>query len=436
MFSATRRALTTRAITPVFTRTVARNMASVTPAQIEIVKATAPVLKEHGTTITTVFYQNMLGNNPELKNIFSITSQANGRQPRALANAVLGYATYIDNLPVLTHAVERIAHKHASLFVTPEQYNIVGKYLLEAIGQVLGPAATPEIVDAWTNAYAVLAEVFIKREGQLYADNGAWQGWRKFKIAKKVTEAENIISLYLAPVDGAKLPDFLPGQYISLQVTPPGLDFFQSRQYSMSTAPRKDGDYYRVSVKREEGTAANLPPGMVSNMLHDAIKEGDVVELSHPQGEFFFNPAEKAGVPLVLVSAGVGATPMMSILEAHVGKRPISWIQAAFNEGRLPFGDEVKAVAEAHPESVKASVFVEHDAHVGQYKGFATEYEGRIALENMDKEKDLFIGNPEAEYALCGPEEWMVAMKTGLVGMGVSGDRVKMELFETGDVQE
>jgi len=411
-------------------------MATVTPAQIEIVKATAPVLKEHGTTITTVFYQNMLNNNPELKNIFSITSQANGRQPRALANAVLGYATYIDNLPVLTHAVERIAHKHASLFVTPEQYDIVGKYLLGAIGQVLGPAATPEIVEAWTNAYAALAEVFIKREGQLYADNGAWQGWRKFKIAKKVTEAENIISLYLAPEDGAKLPDFLPGQYVSLQVKPPGLDFFQSRQYSMSAAPRKDGDYYRVSVKREEGTAANLPPGMVSNMLHDATQEGDVVELSHPQGEVFFNPAEKAGVPLVLVSAGVGATPLMSILETHAGKRPISWIQAALNERRLPFGDEVKAVVEGHPESIKASVFVEHDAHVGPYKGFATEYEGRIVLENMDKEKDLFVSNPEAEYALCGPEEWMVAMKRGLVGMGVSGDRVKMELFETGDVQE
>jgi len=141
--------------------------APITPEQIAIVKATVPVLKEHGETITTVFYQNMLSENPILRNIFSKTSQDTLRQPRALANSVLSYATYVDDLEKLTAAVERIAHKHVSLQVTADQYDIVGKYLIQAIGQVLGDAATPPIVDAWTAAYGALAAVFINREGQM-----------------------------------------------------------------------------------------------------------------------------------------------------------------------------------------------------------------------------------------------------------------------------
>jgi nitric oxide dioxygenase len=152
--------------------------ASLTPEQIAIVKATAPVLQEHGNTITTVFYNNLLNANPELKNIFSLTSQTTGRQPRALAGAVLAYATYIDDLPKLRGAVERIAHKHVSLQVSAAQYDVVGRFLIQAIGQVLGDAATPDIVDAWTNAYGVLAGVFIGREAQMYEANKAdhWVG--------------------------------------------------------------------------------------------------------------------------------------------------------------------------------------------------------------------------------------------------------------------
>ena len=432
--------------------------ACITPAQIEIVKATAPVLKEHGNTITTCFYNNMLDAHPELKNIFSITSQSNGRQPRALAASVLAYAQHIDNLAVLAHSVERIAQKHASLFVSAEQYDIVGRYLLDAIGQVLGPAATPEIVDAWTAAYGALAQLFIQREAQLYAENApAWgpKGWRKFKIAKKVPESSNIVSLFLEPSDGAKLPPYLPGQYVSLQLMIPSLGHLQSRQYSMSTAPRKQGDYYRVSVKREDASPdSSSPPGLLSNMLHDELKEGDEVELSHPQGEFFVDPADKSkdGVPLVLLSAGVGATPMMSILEAVAGRgsgtRTVSWIQAAVSESRIPFLDQVKAVVEAnkHGEGVKASIFLK-DGGEGipnsggagggvSYRGFAKGYEGRIALNKLDEEQDLFLGNDRTEYCVCGPEGWMVAVRRGLVSMGVGKERIALELFNTGEVTD
>lgn len=100
------------------------------PAQIALVKSTAPLLKEHGVAITSLFYKNMINAHPELNNIFSRTSQVTGAQPRALAAAVFTYASYVDDLGKLSDTVAKIAHKHVSLMVRPDQYPIVGKYLI------------------------------------------------------------------------------------------------------------------------------------------------------------------------------------------------------------------------------------------------------------------------------------------------------------------
>lgn len=421
--------------------------APLTPEQIAVVKATAPVLKEHGAHITTVFYNNLLAANPELKNMFSITSQTTGRQPRALAGAVLAYATYVDDLPKLRGAVELIAHKHASLQVTAPQYAVVGQFLIQAIGQVLGDAATPQIVDAWTAAYGVLADVFIGREAQLYDVQKAhrWTGWRKFRVARRVAETEHITSFYLEPVDGgaAPLPAYLPGQYVSLQIFVPELGFLQSRQYSLSEAPptTKNGhpSYYRVSVKKEPGEVVDHP-GLVSNLLHEKYRVGDEVELSHPQGEFYVDPADasKEGVPAVLISAGVGATPMMAILGALTSpevtvKRPVSWIQGARSSRTLPFADAVRDACRAH-EHVRANVFL---TTVGDEDKVGVDYhfgQTRIDLDKLDAEADLYLSDGRAEYFVCGPELFMIQTRKALVDRGVDEERIRLEVFATGGV--
>jgi len=418
--------------------------APLTQSQIDIVKSTAPVLKEYGVKITTKFYENMLREVPELNNIFSTTSQRNGRQPRALANSVLAYATYVDDLDKLKHVVERIAHKHVSLQVTAEQYDIVGKYLIQAIGQVLGAAATPEIVDAWVAAYGVLAKIFIKVEGDLYKQNEAdkWLGWRKFRIIRKERESDTITSFYLAPSDGAlPLPRFQPGQYVSLQVDVPELGYLQSRQYSLSEGYNPESGYYRISVKKEEGTETGIP-GIISNKLHEKYNVGDEVELSHPQGEFFLDPADasKAGVPAVLISAGVGATPLKAILDSLTGpsaavKRPISWIHASRSSAVQPFGDAVREITKAN-DNVNSVVFLKNVGPEDQ-EGVHYQFAGtRLSLEKLDAEKDLFVNNPQAEYYICGPESFMIDVRRGLVGMGVDKNRVFLELFSTGDVPD
>ncbi|NQD67191.1 nitric oxide dioxygenase, partial [Bacillus haikouensis] len=128
---------------------------------IDIVKSTAPVLEVKGTEITSVFYKNLFAAHPELLNIFNHVNQKKGRQQTALANTVYAAAQHIDQLEALLPAVKQIAHKHRSLGVKPEHYPIVGEHLLGAIKEVLGDAATDEIIQAWADAYGVIAGVFI-----------------------------------------------------------------------------------------------------------------------------------------------------------------------------------------------------------------------------------------------------------------------------------
>lgn len=336
-------------------------------------------------------------------------------------------------MPKLEHAVERIAQKHVSLFIQPEQYDIVGTHLIGAIGQVLGDAATPDIVDAWTAAYGILASVFIGREKALYKADEQWTGWRKFRIAEKRPEAEDVVSFYLEPEDGvAPLPKFLPGQYVSLQVYVPQLGHLQSRQYSLSHWPGEDGRSYRISVKKERGDPLGVD-GLVSSLLHSSHREGDTVELSHPHGEFFLDPSDvsKAGAPAVLVSAGVGATPLVSMLHAltqpSAVDRPVSWVHTSRSRAAQPFADEVASVADG-----RGSKMVYH-VHLRQ--GADGERSPRLDISTLERERQLFVHDRRAEYFICGPEGFMLDAKKKLTDFGVDDTRVHLELFATGDVE-
>ncbi|KAF7544385.1 hypothetical protein G7Z17_g9995 [Cylindrodendrum hubeiense] len=420
---------------------------SLTQAQIAIVKATVPILKEHGKTITSTFYSNMIRENPTLKNYFSLRAQHTGEQPAALARSVLAYAQHIDDLPRLQHAVERIAQKHVSLFIEPQHYDIVGTYLVAAFGQVLGPALTPDIKEAWIAAYGQLAGIFINREKDLYKTKGDWQSWRKFKIAKKEAENERVTSYYLEPVDGGFLPTFLPGQYVSLQLPIPELDGInQSRQFSLSEAPQDGANHYRISVKLEdtienpsvEDLASGKVYGLISNRLYKQYNVGDVVEVSPPAGEFFVDPAktDAATKPLVLLSAGVGATPLVSIqdavLKSATGTRPITWIHGAQHSGSSCFAPHVRETAAQH-SNVRAKIFLSQ-LRDGDEAGKDYDFTGRINLETLEKEDLLHLADSSAEYYVCGPEEWMVDVRAWLEGRGVPWDRQHLELFKTGDV--
>lgn len=136
---------------------------------IDIIKSTVPALKTHGVEITKTFYKNMFEQNPEVKALFNMDKQASGEQPKALAMSILAAAQNIGNLPAIMPVVNKIGEVHCNSKVKPEHYPIVGKHLLGAIKEVLGDAATDEIIDAWAKTYGVLAEVFINTEKEIYS---------------------------------------------------------------------------------------------------------------------------------------------------------------------------------------------------------------------------------------------------------------------------
>lgn len=385
-----------------------------TKQQIELVKATVPVLREHGVALTSHFYKRMLSHNPELMQVFNMGHQRAGFQQQALAGAVLAYAENIENLPALLGAVAHIANKHVSVGIRAEHYPIVGKHLIASIKEVLGDAATPELIDAWTAAYMQLADVLIGAEKAIYDKNavaeGGWTGWRFFKVAEKSKQTDNVTSFKLVPVDNGKMPEVKAGKYISVRVFVKGQDLIQPRQY---TVVKADATSLTIAVKKVEAVEKS-PAGMVSNTLHNDINEGDVVEVSFPVGEF--NLPEGNG-ELCLLSAGIGITPLFAMLKEAVQKDPtrkISFVHVCKNKEAIPFREELALVVKEGNAS---------------FEVFETSEHGRPS-------EDFFksLVSQGADYCICGPVPFMKLAASELVKNGVAENKIHAEKFGTGAI--
>ncbi|MEJ5964080.1 NO-inducible flavohemoprotein [Pedobacter immunditicola] len=394
-----------------------------TSEQKALITATVPVLRENGVLLTTHFYNRMFTHNPELKNLFNMGNQQNGKQQTALAMAVLAYAENIANPAVLAPTVDRIGHKHVSLDIRPEQYLIVGKHLIASIQEVLGAAATPEIVDAWSAAYAQLAKLMSGHEAGLYEQQtlktNGWTGWRPFKVGKKEIESAEITSFYLYPADGGKVMQHIPGQFISLRLYLPELSLKQPRQYSVSSTPAQD--YYRISVKKEKGAELNTD-GLISNRLHDFVNEGDLVELTAPTGNFTL--PEKMEGPVMLISGGVGLTPMISMLQHLVDKNysfPITWLHGCRNSSVHAFKEQLETITESKA-NVEKHIFYNDLTEEDKQEGIL---EGHLDIKQLPS----FSGEPGTKYYLCGPSIFIQKQYKDLVAMGVDKESILFEEF-------
>lgn len=390
-------------------------------ATIAVIKSTAPILKEHGETLTRHFYERMFQNNPEVIPFFNPSHQHFGNQQRALANAIAAYAENIDNLGVLGGAVEMIAQKHASLLVKKEHYPIVGDNLLASISEVLGKGATPEILDAWANAYAFLTDILVSREQQIYMENaqkvGGWEGFKPFKILRKEQESKTITSLYLVPEDGGPLPHFEPGQYVTVRV-PTHDGSTTMRNYSLSDKPHQE--WLRISVKREE--PSNAPLGYVSTMVHDHVCVGDSLEVAPPCGTFFLDQSD-ATRPLVFLGAGVGITPLHSMLLHALDvfpTRPIFLIHAVVNEDVQAF-QKVYDTLIAHYPHLKVFYRYSEEPEV---KGPNKSY-GYVTQDYLK----TILPHTHGEYYVCGPKPFMTSVYNDLIKVGVEASKIHVEFF-------
>lgn len=384
---------------------------------IATVKSTIPLLAATGPKLTAHFYDRMFEHNPELKDVFNMNNQRNGDQRQALFDAICAYAANIENLAALLPAVERIAQKHTSLNIRPDQYQIVGGHLLATLDEMFSPGQ--EVLDAWGKAYGVLADVFIQREGQIYqaseTADGGWRDLRAFRIVKKQLQSEVICSFVLAPVDGGKIIDFKPGQYLAVYIKHDSMENQEIRQYSLTTSP--NGEYYRIAVKRED-------QGKVSNFLHQQAKEGDVIYLAPPHGDFFLEAQPET--PVALISAGVGQTPMLGMLNTlHDNQHPadVHWLHAAENGSVHAFADEVANIADRMPNLSR---------HVWYNQPGVNDVEGRDyqsrGLMNLSALRET-LSTPQMHYYFCGPVPFMQHVGKQLLEMGVEAERIHYECF-------
>lgn len=391
------------------------------------VKATVPALEQHGLAITRRMYELMF-RNPAISELFNQSHQDEaGAQPHALAAAVLAYAKHIDNLGALGGAVERIAQKHVALNILPEHYPFVAEALLAAIRDVLGDAATDEIMSAWGEAYWFLADLLIGREAAIYRDlaaaPGGWNGWRDFTVEQVADESSVIRSFTLVPADGGKVLRHKPGQYLGFALDLPGLGKLR-RNYSISCAPNDRA--YRITVKRE--AAAGLPAGKVSNWLHDHAAPGTILRVAAPAGDFFLDP-DSTG-PVALVSGGVGLTPMVSMLETiatEAPARPTFWIHGALNGRVHAMRDHVRDLG-ARAGGVRATTFYAEPT-ADDRPGIDYDHEGLITAGWL---ADNVPAN-DAIYYVCGPKPFLRSIAGGLAGLGIPADRIRYEFFGPAD---
>ncbi|MEU7379882.1 globin domain-containing protein [Streptomyces sp. NPDC042207] len=376
------------------------------------VRATLPAVGAAIERITERFYARLFDAHPELlRDLFNRGNQAAGTQRQALAGSIAGFATHLvanpDQRPDLM--LQRIAHKHASLGVTPEQYPIVHEHLFAAVAEVLGDAVTPEVADAWTEVYWLMANALIAIEKRLY-EQSEQRGWRAWEVVERTEETADVATFRLRPADGAPVPGYRAGQYVSVGVELPD-GARQIRQYSLTAAPGSPERQF--AVKRVAGDATT-PDGEVSNHLHAHVRVGDVLQLSAPYGDLVIEETE---APLLLASAGIGVTPMIAMLEqlALAGHRaPVTVVHADRSPTAHALRSDHQAYASKLPDA-RPVFFYEQDA----------EGAGRPGLVDLG---DVEVPAGTRAY-LCGPLPFMRAVREQLIGKGVSPADIHYEVF-------
>jgi nitric oxide dioxygenase len=396
---------------------------SVTPSQSllspqaeAVVKATLAVVAEHAERITVCFYNRMFAARPDLLRVFNQANQASGDKGRALAASLVAYAVHLvdPDAPSFDHVMQRIAHKHVSLGIRPEQYTIIGHYLLTAGGEVLGDTVTPEIAQAWNEVYWLFAMQLVAEEARLYQRAGIDPAHplRPYRVVRRIEETDDVVSLVLEPADGGELPEITPGQYVSVFVDLPDGNR-QARQYTVSSTAL--GTRLQITVRRVTG-ANGAPDGRVSSFLHDQVAVGALLDVSTPSGDFV---VQSSDVPLLLATAGAGITTVLPIVELIARTQPQRKVIVAH------------ADRTAQDHALRDTVL-----HVGRLIDDFTAYtwyETVDAADHRSKQGLMDLSEvplpDDLQVFTCGPLPFMRHVRSTLLARGVPASRIRYEVF-------
>lgn len=376
----------------------------------EIIRATLPAVGAAIGDITPNFYNRMFAAHPELlANTFNRGNQKQGAQQKALAASVATFATVLvdPEAPAPEQLLARIGQKHISVGVVEEQYAVVHEHLFDAIEEVLTPEVFSGAVrDAWDAVYLEMQRVLVDFEHKLYDANSLTPGdvFRTVEVTGREERGGNV-AVFTVRGTGFDLPDFLPGQYISVRRTMAD-GAGQLRQYSLINAPGT-GEL-SFAARRVDATDGN-PAGEVSTSLWEGLQVGDDLEISLPAGDLVLDTSSDE--PVVFISAGIGATPIIGMLAALAGSD--------------------REVLELHANrSAEADVFSgERTAYLAELPGSTSHlwYEP----DYMDLTDVTFPDN--ARFYICGNNPFLLHVRAQLAEKGVDNGRVHYELFSPND---
>jgi nitric oxide dioxygenase len=384
-----------------------------------VIEATLPVVADNIREIARRFYDHLLGEHPELLDgVFNRGNQAQGTQQVALAGSVAAFAGALVKTPeqLPEQLLSRIAHKHVSLSIRPDQYAVVHEHLFRAIVEVLGDAVTPEVAAAWEEVYWLMAYALIHQERGLYSARGVRPEtvWREWRVVERVQETDDVVTFRVARTDDRLVKTSLPGQYVTVQVPMPD-GVRQPRQYSLTRAD--DGRHRQFSVKRVHGDGR--PDGEVSTLLCTSVQVGDTLTLSLPFGDVVL---DDAGRPVVFISAGIGITPMagmLSHLAAAGSHLPITVLHADVEEASFALRQQVLYDVRRLDD---ARMYVWYETGADTALPVDGVFAGRVDLDQISLPDD-------ALYYLCGPIPFMQAVHSELLDRGVQPRDVQYEVF-------
>lgn len=376
----------------------------------EIILQTAPLMVSKAEEVARLFYKRICETHVELLEFFNRSNLASGKQPRALAAAIVAFASNVGQINKLRGAIELMAIKHAALSVQPHHYLVVHEVLMSSIEDVLSSALSPEIQAAWSESVLFLAKVLIEREEVLYREarrrNGGWRGFREFVVMRTEKETQDVMTFTFKPMDSTGVYfDFSPGQFLTVKVDPDGDLLTAPRHYTITSLPGMP--YLQISVKK-------IPDGKVSSYLHEKVRAGSRVNLSPPFGVFSapaadFRPDGRPsnGPSVVLLSAGIGITPMFSLLQS-LGDRVV-------------LAAHVDRTEESHAfrrrfEEAGILLQVHYTSKSGRPpKDFAAKLVKSVGVDH--------------DWYICGPGGFMCDAMRALAGEGVDAERIHHEAF-------
>ncbi|MDN3935575.1 FAD-binding oxidoreductase [Arthrobacter sp. YD4] len=372
-----------------------------------VIEATLPLVGSRIGDITPKFYARLFGAHPELLDgLFSRSNQRNGNQQQALAGSIAAFASHlVANPGTLPETVlSRIAHRHASLGITEPQYQVVYEHLFAAIAEDLAGVITPEIAEAWTEVYWLMADALIKLEKGLYAAQANDAMWTPWRVAAKRPAGTGSTTFVLEPADSTPVTAALPGQYVSVKVTlPDGLR--QVRQYSLSGDA---GTSRTFTTKIDDG-------GEVSPVLHRNVQVGDILEISNPYGEITLKEGDG---PVVLASAGIGCTPSASILRSLAAAGSDRRVLVLHAESTL----ESWALRSQMTDDVERLDGAELQLWLERPAEGTPAREGFMSLHGVDLPAD-------ASLYLCGPLPFMKNIRNEAINAGIPATKIHYEVF-------